>query len=157
MALEIHKGALNLNSLAIIGQDQIIQQVNDQLDIDGTIYRSKQLLEMAKDPASYLNNRTAALDEIKRKIAATVAKTITAASNNGVPEEVRNYMAFEAAKQEASMQRLLIDFQFPMSNTAVKVTLSGKADMTNIGALITDADNGWPTAKRDLKTKGILP
>ena len=55
MALEIHKGALNLNLLAIIGKQQIVQQVNDQMDIDGTIYRSKQLLEMAKDPAAYLN------------------------------------------------------------------------------------------------------
>ena len=155
----IHRGALNLNSLAIIGKEQIIQQVSDQLDIDGSLYKTQQLIEMAKDPISYLGKRTGELNNFKNNIIATVNKTLESASKNSVPEEVCNYMAFEAAKQQAKMDRLLLEFKYPMSDTAVRITSSGKANMDSIDEILGKFKHnfaGYPREKYEGDSSSLL-
>ena len=75
-----------------------------------------------------------------------------------MPEEVCNYMAFEAAKQDVVMKRLLLDFQFPMSDTAVRITSSGRADPALLTNAVDDSTTGkFAVANTELKKKGLIP
>ena len=132
-SLVLHRGALNLNPLAIIAPDQITAQVDDQLNITQTIERSKKLLDLARDPADYLARRNKRLEDIKAEVKAAIEKTITDATGNGIPAEVRNYMAFEVGKHTAKIKQLLLGFEFPMSDTAINMTTTGNIDAAKIG------------------------
>ena len=140
----LHHGALNLNPLAIIGSKQIIQQVSDNLDIDPAIKRSKKLIELAKNLSAYLEARNGKLTALKGEIVDKVNTIIKSAGDNGVPQEIHNYMAYQEAQHYAAMQKLLINYEYPMSNVAVNMTTLGKGfpkaegfDILNTGPIST--------------------
>ena len=136
----IHRGTLNLAPIAIIGQQQIAEQVADHYNIDQTIYRNQKLLKLAEDPAKYLQERTTELNALKEKINKIVKDTVEGAQKNGVPAETRNEMAYELALAKAKIGTILVDYKYPMSDTAQKVTASGRADAAKVETAAGNVD-----------------
>ena len=122
----IHRGALNLNPLAIISSNKIAQQVMDQTGVDKEIQFLKDHLKMVANPSDYIVNYTAELDDIKAELTHQVDEVKTLSQNNGVPIEACNYMMAQAGIQYASMCKLETNFKYPSLGTAYSMMGSGK-------------------------------